>query len=99
VHGFFYAKAGKSGFGEREPLDARTFDRDDPQHYMWYYVTIQRGRPSWVGPYATTLLDEMQICSYLVPIYKAGTFVGVLGMDVPVSTLIEQVSSISVYET
>ena len=98
-HGFFYSRVGKTGFEEREPLDAREFDEHDPEHYMWYYAPIHRGRPSWVGPYTAHFLDEMRICSYLVPIYKAGAFIGVLGMDIPVDTLVSQVSSIKVYDT
>lgn len=98
-HGFFYSRAGKSGFEERESLDARTFDANDLEHYMWYYAPIQRGRPSWVGPYTAHFLGEVKLCSYLIPIYKAGALVGVLGMDIPVETLVSQVSSIKVYDT
>ncbi len=98
-HGFFYSRAGKSGFEEREPLDAREFDANDLEHYMWYYAPIQRGRPSWVGPYTAHFLNEIKLCSYLIPIYKSGALVGVLGMDIPVDTLVSQVSSIKVYDT
>lgn len=98
-HGFFYSRVGKTGFVEQPPLDARTLDPDDTEHTTWYYTPIQRGRPSWVGPYTAHFLDEMWISSYLVPIYKAGTLIGVLGMDIPVETIVEQVSSIRVYNT
>ncbi len=99
VHGFFYSKVGKTGFSEREPLDAREFDPNDMEHYTWYYTPIERGRPSWIGPYTAHFLNEMHISSYLVPIYKSGTFIGVLGMDIPVETLTMQVSTIKVYDT
>ena len=98
-HGFFYSKVGKAGYVEQEPLDARELDPNDIEHTTWYYTPIQRGRPSWVGPYKAHFLNEMIICSYVVPIYKTGTFVGVLGMDITVEALIEQVSSIRVYDT
>ena len=99
VHGFFFSRVGKTGFVEQEPLDARTLDPADIEHTTWYYTPIQRGRPSWVGPYTAHFLGEMWICSYLVPIYRSGTFIGVIGMDIPVATLIQQVNSIHVYET
>ena len=99
VHGFFYSRVGKTGFNERETLDARELDPNDIEHTTWYYTPIQRGRPSWVGPYTAHFLDEMIICSYLVPIYKAGMLIGVLGMDVPITDLIAQVDDIRVYET
>ena len=98
-HGFFYSRVGRTGFAERESLDARELDPNDIEHTTWYYTPIKRGRPSWVGPYTAHFLNEMLISSYLVPIYKSGTFVGVFGMDIPVETLVDQVSSIRVYDT
>ena len=98
-HGFFYSKVGKTGFDMQEPLDARELDPEDIAHTTWYYTPIERGRPSWVGPYTAHFLDEMWICSYLVPIYKAGAFIGVLGMDIPMETLVSQISSVKVYQS
>ena len=98
-HGFFYSKVGKSGFAEQEPLDARTLDPEDIEHTVWYYLPIERGRPSWVGPYTAHFLGEMWICSYLVPIYNSGELIGVMGMGIPVETLAKQVRPIQVYET
>ncbi len=98
-HGFFYSRVGKTGFDRQEPLDARQLDPEDIAHTTWYYTPIQRGRPSWVGPYTAHFLNEMWIYSYLVPIYKAGAMIGVLGMDISCDTLIAQVSAIRVYET
>ena len=98
-HGFFYSRVGKTGFAEREPLDAGELDPDDLKHTAWYYTPIVRGRPGWVGPYTAHLLDELQTYSYLVPIYKVGLLIGVLGMDIPFSTITEQVREINVYKT
>ena len=36
-HGFFYSRVGKTGFGEREPIDARELDPHDLTHTKWYY--------------------------------------------------------------
>ena len=98
VHGFFYSKVGKTGFEEQPPLIARELDPEDTAHTTWYYTPIRRGRPSWVGPYAAHFLNEMWTYSYLVPIYKAGTLIGVLGMDIPFETLVEQIRDIRVYK-
>ena len=98
-HGFFYSRAGKTGFVERDPLDARELDPSDVEHDAWYFTSIERGRPSWVGPYASSFHDDSQVCSYVVPVYKAGMLMGVMGMDILVDTLVEQVESIQVYDT
>ena len=98
-HGFFYSKVGKTGFEKQPPLVARELDPADTAHTTWYYTPIRRGRPSWVGPYTAHFLGEMWTYSYLVPIYKAGTLIGVLGMDIPFETLVEQIRDIRIYES
>ena len=96
-HGFFYSRVGKTGFYEREPLDARQLDPDDTEYNAWYYTPIQQGRPSWIGPYRAHLLGELWTYSYIVPIYKAGALIGLLGMDIPFEAIVEQVSAIRFY--
>ena len=98
-HGFFYSRVGKTGFEEQPPLDARELDPEDIAHTTWYYTPIERGRPSWVGPYTAHFLNEAWTLSYLVPIYKSGALIGVLGMDILMETLISQISPIRVYDT
>ena len=98
-HGFFYSRVGKTGFVRQPPLDARELDPEDIEHTTWYYTPIERGRPSWVGPYPAHFLGELWTYSYLVPIYKAGTLIGVLGMDIPFETLTEQIREIKVYDS
>ena len=98
-HGFFYTRAGKTGFAEQEPLDAGKLDPNDPEHDAWYFESVMRGRPTWVNLYRSRSMDEMWFCSYVIPIYKSGTFIGLIGMDLPAETLAEQVSSIKVYDT
>ncbi len=97
--GFYYSHVGRTGFTEQEPFDRRKLDPNDPAHSAWYFLPIQRGRPSWIGPFPATSLNEMLICSYVVPIYKSGTFIGLLGMDIPLDTIVKLVSSIHVYDT
>ena len=74
--GFYYSHVGRTGFTEQEPFDAHKLDPNDPAHSAWYFEPIQRGRPSWIGPFPATSLNELLICSYVVPIYKSGTFIG-----------------------
>lgn len=97
--GFYYSRVGRTGFAAQEPFDKQKLDPNDPTHSAWYFLPIQRGRPSWIGPFPATSLNEMLICSYVVPIYKSGTFIGLLGMDIPLDTIVELVSSIHVYDT
>ena len=98
-HGFFYSKVGKAGFEEQEPLDARQFDPNDMEHYTWYYTPIQRGRPSWIGPYLAHFLNEMWTLSYIAPIYKSGELIGLLGIDVAFDLVVSQVKGLEVYDS
>ena len=95
-HGFYYRKVGKTGFIEQEPLDVRTFTADEPLGASWYETAVNCGRPVWVGPYVCA---GTWVCSYCVPIYKAGMLIGVMGMDIPCDMLVQQVNSIHVYDT
>lgn len=98
-HGFFWSRVGETGFVEQPPLDARDLDPEDIEHTTWYYTPISRGRPSWVGPYKAHYLGEAWTLSYLIPIYKANQFIGVLGMDILFETIQEKVSGVKIYDT
>ena len=99
VHGFFWSKAGRTGFVEREPIDPAALDPEDTEHTAWYYEPAKRGRPSWVGPYKTPLVDGMWICSYIIPVYDSGTRIGLIGLDISVDTLASQLSDVRVYKS
>lgn len=104
VHGFYYAKSGKAGYTERAPIDASLLDAGDIEHSTWYFTPIERGRPSWIGPYRSSMQTDQQgeeiwLCSYVVPVYKAGMLIGVMGLDIPVDTLISQLRDVHVYES
>ena len=98
-HGFYYAHGGKTGFDVREPVDPRKLDPRDVEHDNWYFTAVQRGRPSWVGPYRAKAMDDVWVYSYLVPIYRAGVLIGLVGMDLSVETLVSQISAIQVYQS
>ena len=98
-HGFFWSRVGETGFVEQAPLDARDLDPEDTEHTTWYYTPIQRGRPSWVGPYKAHYLGERWTVSYLIPIYKAGSLIGVMGMDILFETMQEKVDAVKIYDT
>lgn len=98
-HGFFYSKMGKVGFEIQPPLDARELDPSDLGHTTWYYTPIERGTPLWVGPYTAHFLGEVLTVSFLIPIYKSGILIGVMGMDILFDTMIEKIDSLKVYDS
>ena len=98
-HGFYFANMGKTGFVEKETFDVRTLDPSDTEHNSWYFTALERGRPSWIGPYNDAYMDDLWVYTYSVPIYKAGSLIGLIGMDIPVDVFVDQVSSIQAYDT
>ncbi len=97
--GFFYQKIGKTGFIEQTPLDVKRLLPVDVLHDTWYDAAVKKGRPVWLGPYPSSLKQGEWICSYFVPVYKSGMLIGIMGMDIPCSTLIDLLRDIRVYET
>ncbi len=96
VHGFFYMNEGKTGLVEKPPLDAAHLTVEEHLGTTWYEAAVGMGRPGWIGPY---ICQEEWVYSYFVPIYKGGMLIGVLGMDIPCETLIDQVKDIRIYDT
>ena len=96
VHGFFYMNEGKTGLIAQTPLDASNLSPEEHLGSTWYDIAVSMGSPGWVGPY---IWQKQWVYSYFVPIYKAGMLIGVLGMDIPCATLVEQVNDIHIYDT
>lgn len=98
VKGVFYSKKSSSAFAQTPMSDIMAYDADDISHVGWYYQTLKRGRPSWLEPVYNANIDEKTI-AYTTPIYIAGTFVGLVGMDVSFDALVSQVQDIHIFET
>ena len=98
VDGFWYEKINSYTFEKRDNIDVTSYSSDDIEHVGWYYLPQDRGRPSWVGPYVSSNLDEMVI-SYIEPLYKAGTFIGIVGMDISYPTLEAHINELQVLQS
>ncbi len=96
--GFLYAKVGNPLFSKKTMDSVLSYSMDDISHVGWYSLPLQRGVPSWLEPYFNANLNEKMI-SYVVPIYKSNTFIGVIGMDIGYKTLVSQIDSIRIYDT
>ncbi|MBR2927700.1 MAG: diguanylate cyclase [Oscillospiraceae bacterium] len=99
LDGVFWVQQGaQREFLEFPMTDLSAFDPDDFQHVGWYYVPVRAGHAIWVEPYMN---EEMgvYVTSYVVPIYRDGTLIGVVGMDIDFSYITEMVDEIRVYET
>lgn len=68
-------------------VSSQTFTSRSYTQQEWYTKPVLEGTPSWVGPLKNEDTEEEPLLSYDVPIVDNGRTVGVLGVDVSLSTL------------
>ena len=92
--GFWFTNLDGKGFVEHEVTDIS----DDQNECIWFYTPKNTGNPVWLSPYVTDNLDAIVI-SYNVPVYRLGSFVGVVGIEISYHTLGEQIKNIKVLKS
>lgn len=97
--GVWYGRKNDEGrFSMLALTDLAGYSQDDVTHVGWYYVPLTRGAQTWLSPYYNENLGE-KILSFVVPVYKSGTFIGIVGMDIRYETLVEHIRDIRVFDT
>lgn len=97
--GFFYTKRKRVETFIKQPLTKiLDFDPSDVEHVGWYYIPKAAGKPIWMEPYYNKNI-EMEMISYVAPLYKQGQFIGVVGVDMDFGLIVNDVSVISPYKT
>lgn len=80
------------------PTDFSIYDKDDISHVGWYYTPVNNGKPTWMSPYHNDNVGIYMI-SYVVPLFKDGVNVGIVGMDIDF-TMVQDISeACDTYET
>lgn len=87
-----------SNFETSTPTDFSTYDPSDTEHVGWYYIPTQNKAATWMNPYMNANLNTYMI-SYVVPIFKDGTSIGVVGMDIDFKTVQDILSSTTLYNS
>ena len=97
-HGAFYADTTGNGILTKQiPIDITNFIPEDPAG-DWYYGAIKEEKGLWTDPYLSSYVDR-QIISYIKPIYKNTTLVGVVGVDLDFKNFEKAIEDIKVYES
>ncbi|MBR1738121.1 MAG: diguanylate cyclase, partial [Firmicutes bacterium] len=97
-YGFFYQR---NDSGEMTPVqisDLKEYAQDDIEHVGWYYMPKKAKEPIWIGPYYNANIEQ-RVISYVNPVYVYGRFAGVIGMDIDVNVLCDELKEITVYNT
>lgn len=64
----------------------------------WYQKVVQEDLPVWTVPHES-IADGKNVISYVVPLHKDDSVVGVIGMDVEMQVLKDYVDSVQIYDT
>lgn len=100
TQGFFWTKTSeREKFKETKVTNLYEYDENDTEHVGWFYIPKKKGKAMWMSPYYNKNLDVYMI-SYVIPLYtKKGEFFGVLGMDIDLKTILNEVHQLPVYQT
>ena len=96
--GFYVSRTSTgSHFVDLTPTDLTGWESAPREEVCWFSEPKAAGEPTWVLPYLNPHSD-LNIISYVIPVYVNHSFIGIVGIDVDRSTLAEVVDNISVYD-
>ncbi|SDB03258.1 sensor domain-containing diguanylate cyclase [Eubacterium oxidoreducens] len=84
--GFFLNETKDGTYKSITPTDILQYEEDDTEHVGWYYQAINNGEALWMEPYSNENINSYLI-SYVVPVYEGSDLLGVIGMDIEMTTI------------
>jgi len=95
--GIFMAKTSRNnGLTFLEPTDFSKFSPDDVEHVGWYYIPVKTRKPTWMLPYQNKNIS-IHMISYVIPLFKFGKEIGVVGVDIDFEYITHEIASISIF--
>lgn len=85
-----------SPFLRREPQDLSQYSPSDIKNVGWYYTPMKTKCATWIEPYVDENSED--IVSYVVPLFIEGKFIGVIGIDVDFSFIVQELRRMSIYD-
>ena len=93
--GIFYVRNDDNTFSLTEPTDISLYKPDDREHVAWWYEPLAAKKPIWIKPYNNKNINN-ELISYIIPLYKEETLIGVIGMDLDLEEIKSQIESIQI---
>lgn len=97
VKGFWFVNLDGNVFVEHDVTEIPIEDTDDGT-LLWFRIPKRTGKDVWLPPYLTDSLNNVRVFSYNMPIFYAGNFVGVIGIEIDYSIIKRHVDNITLYE-
>lgn len=96
--GFFWVKNLETKlFTETETTDLYKYSPDDFKYVGWYYEPVKAQKAIWMEPYYNVKLN-VEVISYVLPIYEQGKLLGVIGMDVDFKEILDIIDKVDTFE-
>ena len=92
--GIFMTDNGNDELVRVEPTDIFKYAKTDREYVGWYYEPVENGSPMWVLPYHNKNIN-MYMMSYVIPIYEDNSLIGVVGMDIKMSSVSSVLDSVN----
>lgn len=96
--GLFWSKTTlNDSFRQLVPTDFSGFNPSDVEHVGWYYLPIKNRKATWMPPYLNKNIN-VQMISFVIPLYMDNQIVGVVGMDIDFRVITDIVRGMRIYE-
>lgn len=86
ARGIFLTGNSKQGFIRVKNTSLLDYSPNDTEHVGWYYIPVWAKHPVWTNPYENKNINIVMM-SYIIPIYKQGKLLGIVGMDINLATI------------
>lgn len=98
-HGFWYRKDPETSRFKREAVtDVKQALKDHSVPIQWYTQPKAQQQALWLPPYQPSHSGQWVI-SYVKPVYVGRRFIGVVGIDISLTTLVSLVQQVSIYDS
>ena len=95
TEGIFYVRNDDNTFSLTEPTDLSLYKPDDREHVAWWYEPLAAKKPIWIKPYNNKNINN-ELISYIIPLYKGNTVIGVIGMDLNLAQIKSYIESFEI---
>lgn len=87
-----------SAFRRRQWYQVSEFLPENQQDVAWYKAAADTGHGRWSSPHYS-VAQGMYVISYVVPVFREGQFLGVVGADLDFLAILRSLEQRQVYET
>lgn len=99
-HEIWYADV--NGNGQYEPAEIENVDlkdvTKDNEAYAYYFLPVESKSAVWMDPYVDETINVYMV-SYVKPIIIDGKIIGIIGADVKIKDVSDQIKSMAIYKT